>query len=92
MPVLQTLTVLSDGEEELMEQKMGIENGFMNAAAKLPPLDPIAFNLPSVLTPSTGPKRKVGRPITSLKTMNRYEIRTYFLSIAPLLSCLFYSV
>ncbi|KAH9418531.1 hypothetical protein DERP_003856 [Dermatophagoides pteronyssinus] len=30
VPVLQTLTVLSDGEEEQMEQKMGIENGLGN--------------------------------------------------------------
>lgn len=54
-----------------MEQKMGIENGFLSAASKLAPLDPGAFNLPSVLNPPT--KRKVGRPITSLKTMNRYD-------------------
>ena len=77
MPVLQTLTVLSDGEEELMEQKMGIENNGYNLSSgsnKLPTLDPGAFNLPSVLGGNGGQavqKRKVGRPITSPKTMNR---------------------
>lgn len=81
MPVLQTLTVLSDGEEELMEQKMGIENGGYNMSGnggmpsnntnKMATLDPGAFNLPSVLSGQTVQKRKVGRPITSPKTMNR---------------------
>jgi len=70
VPVLQTLTVLSDGEEELMEQKMGIENGFMGGVPKLEPLDPVSFNLPSTLT-TPAQKRKVGRPVTSIKTMNR---------------------
>lgn len=70
MPVLQTLTVLSDGEEELMEQKMGIENGFGASASKLAPLDPLNFNLLPTLSHSQS-KRKVGRPVTSLKTMNR---------------------
>ena len=69
MPVLQTLTVLSDGEEELMEQKMGIENGFMGSLPKL--LDPVSFSLPSALASNSTVKRKVGRPVTSLKTMNR---------------------
>lgn len=81
MPVLQTLTVLSDGEEELMEQKMGVENGGAynlssgGGGNKLSALDPGSFNLPSVLGGGNGSqtvqKRKVGRPITSPKTMNR---------------------
>lgn len=65
-----------------MEQKMGIENGYnMNnngggmgsgGSNKLATLDPGAFNLPSVLGGQTQvQKRKVGRPITSPKTMNR---------------------
>lgn len=69
MPVLQTLTVLSDGEEEQMEQKMGIENGYgvnMSRAA----FDSNSFST-SHNTNHQSPKRKVGRPITSVKTMNR---------------------
>ena len=51
-----------------MEQKMGIEN-HVYMATKMATLDPVSFNLPPAL--NTVQKRKVGRPVTSLKTMNR---------------------
>lgn len=52
---------------EQMEQKMGIENGYGLSVTKLD----VASNIS--MTPANQ-KRKVGRPITSVKTMNRFAI------------------
>ena len=71
MPVLQTLTVLSDGEEEQMEQKMGIENGFNLNLAKMALETQSLFASALAQHQANSGKRKVGRPITSVKTMNR---------------------
>ena len=103
---MQTLTVLSDGEEEQMEQKMGIENGLGNGGYSVGnnnntvtglsmtkmAIDNVVQHLhqqqqqqqqqhqrQSLIhnqskqhSLSNSQKRKVGRPITSVKTMNRF--------------------
>ncbi|UXI14794.1 structure-specific recognition protein [Sarcoptes scabiei] len=112
VPVLQTLTVLSDGEEEQMEQKMGIENGSTSfgiggaisltkldlTSSPTTPQDLSSNQIDTIIATSLNnhhfhdkqqnfssqyshqsnsngnsnqQKRKVGRPITSAKTMNR---------------------
>lgn len=99
VPVVQTLTVLSEGEDELMKQ-IGGESNNNNSnhhpngvfTPTTPPIKlefnnscspPYNLSLADLspqqhqhLSPSngatSGQKRKVGRPITSAKTMNRY--------------------
>lgn len=56
-----------------MQEKMGIENGYALNMAKMASIDAASYALAAVHH-QTSPKRKVGRPITSAKTMNRYFV------------------